>query len=55
VKGGDYEMRKINLIMLLLMLFSFIVENVVNTQISHAETTKVGLINDDALKLVKRN
>lgn len=44
-------MKKINFIILIGMLFSFIVENVVNTQISHAETTKVELINDDALKL----
>lgn len=44
-------MKKINLLILIMMLFSFIVENIVHTQISHAETTKIELMNEDNLKL----
>ncbi|MBO0455361.1 VWA domain-containing protein [Enterococcus hulanensis] len=44
-------MKKINLIVLLMMFFSFVIENFTSIQVTHAETTKIALIDEDYLKL----
>lgn len=50
-KGGMYGMKKKHLLMLVVLLFSFIVESVPSLTKVYAETTKTELINENYLQL----
>ena len=50
-KGGMYGMKKKHLLMLVVLLFSFIVESVPSLTKAYAETTKTELINEKYLQV----
>lgn len=50
-RGGIYGMKKKHLLMLVVLLFSFIVESMPSMTQAHAETTKTELINEKTLQM----
>lgn len=51
MKGGNHEMKKKHLLMLVVLLFSFIAETLPSLVTAHAETTKTELIDEKFLKV----
>lgn len=51
MKGGKYEMKKKHLLMLVVLLFSFIIETLPSFVTAHAETTKTELIDEKFLNV----
>ena len=51
MKGGNHEMKKKHLLMLVVLLFSFITETLPSLVTAHAETTKTELIDEKYLKV----
>lgn len=51
MKGGNHEMKRKHLLMLVVLLFSFIAETLPSLVTAHAETTKTELIDEKFLKV----